>query len=139
MSMNTQTRTQILLVEDDPNDEIMTLRTVRKSGISAEIMVVRDGAEALDYLFGLGRFATADSRRMPDCVLLDLHLPKVTGLEVLKRIKSDDLTKRIPVAMLTGSDSEIVVAEILRQGANDCLIKPLSVVALKKLLGVAAA
>jgi CheY-like chemotaxis protein len=137
--MNPQTRTKILLVEDDANDEIMTLRTVRKSGVSAEITVVRDGAEALDYLFGVGRLATADSPRMPDCVLLDLHLPKVTGLEVLQRIKSDDLTRRISVAMLTGSDSEIVVAEILRQGATACLIKPLSVGALNKLLGATAA
>ena len=127
---------QILLVEDDANDEIMTLRTIRKSGISVEVVVVRDGAEALDYLFGTAAYATRDTRQMPDRVLLDLHLPKVTGIEVLQRIKSDELTRPIPVTILTGSDNEIVVVEMLRRGADACLIKPVSTAMLRNLLGV---
>src|SRR5215467_6583611 len=89
----------ILLVEDNPDDEALTLRALKKNNISNEVIVARDGAEALDYLLGTGN---AD-RRMPQVVLLDLKLPKVDGLEVLRQLRSDERTRLLPVVILTSS------------------------------------
>jgi two-component system response regulator len=119
-------RELILLVEDDPNDELMALRTFRQSQINADVVVVRDGSEALDYLFGTGVHAGRDLGQMPTRIMLDMYLPLMNGLEVLQRIKSDERTKRIPVTMLTGSDYDVLTSETLRQGAAACLMKPVT-------------
>jgi len=124
--MNPTKRELILLVEDDPDDELMALRSFRKSQVDAEVVVVRDGAEALDYLFGTGTHAGRDVSIMPTRIMLDLSLPKVSGLEVLQRIKGDDRTKSIPVVMLTGSDYPMIATETLRQGAEACFMKPVT-------------
>jgi two-component system, response regulator len=93
----------ILLVEDNPNDELLTLRALRKHDSQADIAVARDGAEALDYLFATGPFAGRDATRGPHLVLLDLKLPKIDGLEVLRRIRQDKRTRLLPVVILTTS------------------------------------
>ena len=90
----------ILLVEDNLDDELLTLRALRKNKILNDVTVVRDGAEALDYLFGAGEYAGRDTRDMPQVVLLDLKLPKLDGLEVLRRLRADELTRRLPVVVL---------------------------------------
>ena len=114
--MNPGKRELILLVEDDPDDELMALRSFRKSQVDADVVVVRDGAEALDYLFGTGKHSGRDLSIMPTRIMLDMYLPRLNGLEVLQRIKSDERTKAIPVTMLTGSDYEVITSESLRQG-----------------------
>jgi len=119
-------RELILLVEDDPDDELLALRTFRKSRIGVDIIVVRDGEEALDYLFGRGAHAGRDMSIMPTRIMLDLYLPKLSGMEVLQRIKNDERTKSIPVTMLTGSDYEVITSESLRQGAEACVMKPMT-------------
>jgi two-component system response regulator len=124
--MNPVKRELILLVEDDPDDELLVLRNFRKSQIEADIVVVRDGVEALGYLFGTGVYAGRDLSIMPTRIMLDLSLPKMNGLEVLQRIKGDDRTKSIPVVMLTGSDYPMIATETLRQGAEACFMKPVS-------------
>jgi CheY-like chemotaxis protein len=124
--MNSSKRELILLVEDDPNDELLVLRSFRKSQVNADIVVVRDGAEALEYLFGTGVYQARDVSIMPTRIMLDLHLPKVSGLEVLQRIKGDERTRSIPVTMLTGSDYEVITNESLRQGADACVMKPVT-------------
>jgi two-component system response regulator len=123
---NQPKRELILLVEDDPDDELLALRTFRKSQIGVDIVVVRDGEEALDYLFGTGSHAGRDLSVMPTRIMLDLYLPKLSGLEVLQRIKTDPRTKSIPVTMLTGSDYHVVTSETLRKGAEACVIKPMT-------------
>ena len=124
--MSATGREIILLVEDDPDDELIALRTFRESRVGADIIVVRDGAEALDFLFGTGMHAGRDLAVMPTRIVLDLSLPKLSGLEVLQRIKSDARTKSIPVTMLTGSDYELLTNETLRQGAEACVMKPVT-------------
>src|SRR4051812_25200116 len=96
----------ILLVEDNRDDEDLTLRALRKGNISNEIMVVRDGAEALDYLFAKGSFAGRDVSQKPQVILLDLKLPKISGLEVLQKIRETEATKSLPVVILTSSREE---------------------------------
>jgi two-component system response regulator len=122
--MNPTRRELILLVEDDPDDELMALRSFQKSQSDAEVVVMRDGLEALDYLFGTGTHAGRDLSIMPTRIMLDLSLPKLNGLEVLQRIKADERTKSIPVVMLTGSDYPMIATETLRQGAEACFMKP---------------
>ena len=124
--MNPARRDLILLVEDDPDDELLALRSFRKSQMDADVVVVRDGAKALDYLFGTGVHAGRDLSVMPTRIMLDLSLPKVSGLEVLQGIKSDGRTKNIPVVMLTGSDYPMIASETLRQGAEACFMKPVT-------------
>ena len=91
----------LLLVEDNPTDEKLTVRAFKKCGVENEIVVVRDGAEALDYLFGNGRHAERDTAMLPAVTLLDLNLPRIDGLEVLRRIRADERTKLLPVVILT--------------------------------------
>src|SRR5438128_14245 len=110
-------RELILLVEDDPDDELMALRTFRKSQIEGDVVVARDGAAALDYLFGTGAHAGRNLSVMPTRIILDLSLPKLSGLEVLQRIKGDARTRDIPVTMLTGSEYQVVTEQTLMHGA----------------------
>jgi len=114
----------ILLVEDNPDDELLTLRALKKNNILNEVVVARDGAEALDYLFGIGVYADRDTSLMPQVILLDLRLPKVEGLEVLRRLRDDDRTKLLPVVILTSSDEEQDIVDSYRLGANSYIRKP---------------
>lgn len=116
----------ILLVEDNPDDEALTLRAFKKNNISNHLVVVRDGAEALDYLFAEGAFANRDVGDLPQVVLLDLNLPKVGGLEVLRRLRADPRTRLLPVVILTSSREEQDIVEGYRQGANSYVRKPVN-------------
>jgi len=114
----------ILLVEDNRDDEVLTLRALRKNRITNEVVVVRDGAEALEYLFGTGRYEGRDTTVMPDLILLDLKLPKVDGLEVLRRLRADQGTRPLPVVILTSSTEEQDVLKGYGLGANSYIRKP---------------
>ena len=114
----------ILLVEDNPDDEALTLRALKKNNILNEVTVVHDGAEALDYLFCQGAYAGRDAGRQPAVTLLDLKLPKVEGLEVLKRLRSDARTQLLPVVILTSSKEEQDLVNGYRLGANSYIRKP---------------
>ncbi len=116
----------ILLVEDNPKDELLTLRALRKSNLANEIVVVRDGAEALDYLFARGDHAGRDVNDLPTVVLLDLKLPKIDGLEVLRRIRADANTRLMPVVILTSSDEEKDIIAGYELGANSYVRKPIA-------------
>jgi two-component system, response regulator len=113
----------ILLVEDNPDDEALTLRAVRKS-MPHGIAVARDGAEALEFLFGTGRYAARETTPSPLLVLLDLKLPKVNGLEVLRRIREDARTRPMPVVIFTSSTEEQDILDCYRLGANSYIRKP---------------
>jgi two-component system response regulator len=117
----------ILLVEDNPSDEALTLRALKKNNISNDIVVVRDGAEALDYLL-TPQTRPAGARALPQLVLLDLNLPKIGGLEVLRRIRADEVTKLLPVVILTSSDQEEDIVSGYRLGANGYVRKPVDFV-----------
>jgi two-component system, response regulator len=114
----------ILLVEDNPDDEALTLRALKKNNILNEVVIARDGAEALDYLFGTGAYAGADLSRLPQVVLLDLNLPRVGGLEVLRRIRGDDRTKFLAVVILTSSKEDEDLINSYSSGANSYVRKP---------------
>ncbi|HLG69833.1 MAG TPA: response regulator [Chloroflexota bacterium] len=118
----------ILLVEDNPDDEALTLRALRRHNVTNQIVVSRDGAEALDWLFATGQHASRDQNVVPQVILLDLKLPKVDGLEVLRRIRSDDRTKLLPVVILTSSKEEEDILNGYRLGANSYVRKPVDFV-----------
>lgn len=118
----------ILLVEDNPDDEALTLRALEKNNIRNEVVVAHDGAEALDYLFGAGAYAGRDISRMPQVILLDLKLPKVDGIEVLRRIRADQRTRLLPVVILTSSKEEKDVLNGYGHGANSYVRKPVDFV-----------
>src|SRR5438876_45550 len=124
-----ETKRTILLVEDNPDDEALTLRALRKNNIGNEIVVARDGAEALECLFGPSGFASPDQEVSLQVVLLDLKLPKVDGLEVLRRLRADGRTRRLPVVVLTSSNEEQDVIESYDLGANSYIRKPVDFVA----------
>ena len=115
----------ILLVEDNPDDVELTLRCLKNNNLSNEVVVAWDGAEALDYLFGMGSYEGRDLDAMPQLILLDLDLPKVDGLEVLRRIRSDERTKRLPTIILTSSEDQQDLVESYGLGANGYIRKPL--------------
>lgn len=114
----------ILLVEDNPNDVLLTQRALQRARIVNERVVARDGVEALDYLFGTGAFAQRDTRDQPAVVLLDLKLPRVDGLEVLRRLRADERTKLLPVVILTSSVEEQDLIQGYSFGANSYVRKP---------------
>jgi two-component system response regulator len=114
----------ILLVEDNPDDEALTLRALRKANVANAVVVARDGAEALDYLFGTGAHAGRDPGDAPQVILLDLKLPKVDGLEVLRRLRSEPRTRLLPVVILTSSNEERDRIEGYKLGANSYVQKP---------------
>ena len=114
----------ILLVEDNPDDEALTLRALRKNNIKNEIVVARDGAEALDFLFATGAHAGRDTSVLPQVVLLDLKLPKIDGLEVLRRLRADERTRLLPVVILTSSKEEQDLLRGYSLGANSYIRKP---------------
>jgi len=127
--MNDPSQRVILLVEDNADDELMTLRAFRKSNIRNPVVVVRDGAEALDYLFIQGRHADRDSSIRPQVILLDLHLPRIDGLEVLRRIRAHEQTRTLPVVILTSSKEERDLVEGYQLGVNSFVHKPVDVTA----------
>jgi len=114
----------ILLVEDNSRDEVLTLRALKKSKIINEIIVARDGVEALDYLFGTGKHAGSDPPVLPQLVLLDLKLPKVDGLEVLRKMRANERTRRLPVVVFTSSSEEEDMIKSYDLGANSYVRKP---------------
>lgn len=114
----------ILLVEDNPDDEKLTLRALHKNKISNEVVVVHDGMEALEYLLGSGSQAGSNSHPLPQVVLLDLNLPKLNGLEVLRRLRAEERTKLLPVVILTSSDEEQDRFSGYALGANSYVRKP---------------
>jgi CheY-like chemotaxis protein len=119
---------RILLVEDNPDDEVLTIRALSKSNVANEVVVARDGAEALDLLFAKASAAPGEPSQLPALVLLDLKLPKVDGLEVLRRIRSDERTSLLPVVILTSSDEERDMVQGYRLGANSYVRKPVDFV-----------
>lgn len=118
----------ILLVEDNSSDEKLTVMAFKKCGVSNEVVVARDGAEALDYLFGTGKYAGRDTSVVPTVVLLDLGLPRIDGHEVLRRIRADERTKLLPVVILTSSMEDEDVAQGYALGANAYVHKPVDFV-----------
>jgi two-component system response regulator len=114
----------ILLVEDNPDDAVLTTRALRQSNLDNTVVLARDGVEALDYLFGTGSHAGRDPADVPIVMLLDLKLPKVDGLEVLERVRADERTRLLPVVILTSSREEQDLAAGYRLGANSYVVKP---------------
>lgn len=114
----------ILIVEDNPDDELLALRALRQNRLANEIVVARDGVEAMDYLLGRGAYTDRDTRQMPQLVLLDLKLPRVDGVEVLRQIRSHERTKLIPVVVLTSSDEDRDVTASYELHVNSYVRKP---------------
>ena len=116
----------ILLVEDNPDEEALTLRALQENNIGGEAVVVRDGMEALDFLFCMNAFADRDPHEMPQLILLDLKLPKLDGLEVLRRLRADPRTRRVPVVILTSSREEQDLIEGYKGRVNSYIRKPVN-------------
>ncbi len=117
-------RKTLLLVEDNPDDEALTIRALKKSNVLNEIIVAHDGEEAVDYLLGKGLYKDRDTSIMPELIILDLKLPKIDGLEVLRQIRSNEKTKLLPVVILTSSNEEKDLIESYSLGANSYIQKP---------------
>ena len=114
----------ILLVEDNSDDEFLTLRELRKNNIGNKVVVVRDGVEALDFLFCRGIYADRDPNVLPELILLDLKLPKLGGLEVLERLRAKEWTRLLPVVILTSSNADHDLADAYEYGVDACITKP---------------
>jgi two-component system response regulator len=115
---------EILLVEDDPNDAELTIHGLKRQNVANNILHLHDGAEALEYIFGTGAYEGRDVENGPRVILLDLKMPKVNGIEVLRRIKGDERTRKIPVAVLTSSREDPDIATCYELGANSYIVKP---------------
>lgn len=124
--LNNAPAIEILLVEDNPNDVELALRSFKKNKLVNRIQIVHDGEEALDYLFGRGNYAGRDSSCMPRLIITDLNMPRVNGIELLKQIRSDSRTKDIPVIVLTTSREERDVLETNSLGINSYMLKPVN-------------
>ncbi len=129
---NAVTEVEILLVEDNPTDAELATRALKKNNLANKLIWVKDGAEALDVLFGRGNYAGRAQNAVPHVILLDLRLPKVDGLEVLRIIKNDERTKHIPVVVLTSSKEDRDVTESYRLGVNSYISKPVAFEAFAK-------
>jgi CheY-like chemotaxis protein len=123
---------EILLVEDNPTDAELAMRALKKSNLANNLVWVKDGAEALDFLFCSGSYAGRDTKCVPRVILLDLRLPKVDGLEVLRAVKSDERTKHIPVVVLTSSKEDRDITESYQLGVNSFISKPVAFEAFAK-------
>jgi CheY-like chemotaxis protein len=117
---------EILLVEDNPNDVELALRALTKNNLANRVLIVKDGAEALDFIFGRGAHENRKVENVPRVILLDLKLPKVDGIEVLRSIRSDERTKFIPVVILTSSSEERDIVETYKLGVNSYIVKPVN-------------
>ncbi|MCA1755931.1 MAG: response regulator [Bacteroidales bacterium] len=122
--MENMNEVEILIVEDNPNDAEMALRALKNNNLTNQVLVVGDGEEALNFLFAKGKYSKRNQATRPKMVLLDLKLPKVDGLEVLRKIKSDPATRMIPVIVLTSSKEESDIVESYRLGVNSYIVKP---------------
>jgi two-component system response regulator len=122
--MTDPNQVEILLVEDNPEDAEMTMRALRKRNLANHLHWVKDGEEALEYLFCTGRYAGRDMSHPPRLVLLDIKMPKVDGIEVLRRVKSSERLKQVPVVVMTSSNEERDVLESYRLGVNSYIVKP---------------
>jgi two-component system response regulator len=117
---------EILYIEDNPNDIELTLRALKKHNVANSVQVITDGEEALEYIFTTGQYAERNAKENPKVILLDLKLPKVGGLEILKRLKSEEQTKTIPVVVLTSSREEKDMIESYNYGVNSYVVKPIN-------------
>ena len=124
--MMTENIVEILLVEDNPNDAELTMHALQENNLANRIEWLHDGAEALDFLFGTGAYAGRDQNKLPKVILLDLKLPKVDGLEVLKRIKNDARTRALPVVVMTSSREEQDIVRSYQLGVNAYVVKPVN-------------
>jgi len=115
---------EILLIEDNPHDAELALRALKKHGLTNKVQLLQDGAEALDFIFATGAFANRNINARPKVIFLDLKLPKVDGLEVLRRVKEDARTRSIPVVVMTSSQEEQDIVESYRLGVNSYIVKP---------------
>ncbi|MDI7166613.1 response regulator [Leptospira santarosai] len=115
----------ILYAEDNPQDSELTLRSLKRHKLTNQVKLVRDGEEALEYLYATGRYENRDKTQLPSLILLDLKMPKVDGIEVLRRVRSEDFTKMLPVVILTSSAEEKDIVESYRLGVNSYVVKPL--------------
>jgi two-component system, response regulator len=117
---------EILLIEDHPSDVEMTIRALKKINFANKMLHLKDGAEALDFIFAAGNYSQRKVENVPKLILLDLKMPKVNGIQVLQKIKSDDRTKKIPVVILTSSKEDPDIDECYRLGVNSYIVKPMS-------------
>ncbi|ALO26666.1 MULTISPECIES: response regulator [Leptospira] len=115
----------ILYAEDNPQDSELTLRSLKRHNLTNQVKLVRDGEEALEYLYATGRYENRDKAQLPSLILLDLKMPKVDGIEVLRRVRSEEFTKMLPVVILTSSAEEKDIVESYRLGVNSYVVKPL--------------
>ena len=122
--MEQQPDVEILLVEDNPNDAELTIRALKKKNLANTIIHLKDGAEALEYIFCTGKYADRDINNKPKAILLDLKMPKVNGLEVLERVKADARTRSIPIIVLTSSNEDPDVKKCYDMGVNSYIVKP---------------